>query len=466
MSAPLLNFLRAARSAGLRISAAESIDAVRAMDVIGYEDRERVRNTLSLVLAKTIEEKQRFEECFALYFSRSGFRDEDEAEQPQGGEGEGPANDAAAPPNAIPGQGQAQGMGSGGAGSPLGRMLLENDRAGLAAAMEQAAEAIGVSRISFMTQVNPFTRRIMERMGIQALEAEIAQREAEPDNAALAQRLRDGRDYLRQEVRELVQKNLLLYGKGETERYREEILQRTKLFNLDRRDQERMRVLVRAMARRLATRYARNRRKRLRGQLDARRTLRRNMGWDGIPFLTVWKQKRIDKPKLMVLCDVSGSVAALSQFLLMFLYSLHEALSHIRAFAFAGELVEVSDILEREPVEQAIATIMTRIGYGSSNYGASFVDFEELAMSKIDSTTTVIILGDARGNRTDPRADLVAQMAERSKQVIWLNPEYRTAWGTGDSDMLRYQPYCRIATVCNTLQHLEHIISDILRENG
>lgn len=462
MSAPLLQFLRAARSAGLRISSAESIDAMRAMDVVGYADRQVVRDTLSVVLAKTPEEKQRFAECFDLYFSRNAFKEEVEAGAEDGEAAEGQP----LPSSGLPMQGEGQGQGSGGSGSPLGRMLLENDRAGLAAEMESAAEAVGLARISFMTQVNPYTRRIMERMGVQALEAEINRLEAEPDNAALAQRLREGRDYLRQEVKDLVQKNLLLFGKGETERYREEILQRTKLFNLDRRDQERMRVLVRAMARRLATRYARNRRKRLRGQLDARKTLRRNMAWGGIPFLTVWKQKRIDKPKLVVLCDVSGSVAALSQFLLMFLYSLHEALSHIRAFAFAGELVEVSDILEREPVEQAIATIMTRVGYGSSNYGASFADFEELAMSQLDSSTTVIILGDGRGNRTDPRTDLVQQIADRSKQVIWLNPEYRTAWGTGDSDMLRYAPYCRIVTVCNTLQHLEHIISDILRENG
>ena len=101
------------------------------------------------------------------------------------------------------------------------------------------------------------------------------------------------------------------------------------------------------------------------------------MGWGGIPFLTVWKQKRIEKPRVMVLCDVSGSVAAMAQFLLMFLYALNEALTDIRSFAFAGSLIEVSDILEAEPIEDAIAKIMQAIGFGSSNYGNSLADFED-----------------------------------------------------------------------------------------
>ena len=148
--------------------------------------------------------------------------------------------------------------------------------------------------------------------------------------------LLEGRvERLREAVRDFVERNLLLFARGETEQFREELLKSARLSNLDRRDLERMRVLVRQMAKKLATRYAKTRRRRLRGQLDIRRTLRRNMGWGGIPFITVWKQKRIEKPRVMVLCDVSGSVAAMSQFLLMFLYALNEALSDIRSFAYS-----------------------------------------------------------------------------------------------------------------------------------
>jgi hypothetical protein len=218
------------------------------------------------------------------------------------------------------------------------------------------------------------------------------------------------------------------------------------------------------MAKRLAARYAKTRRKRLRGVLDTRRTLRRNMGWGGVPFITVWKQKRIEKPRVMVLCDVSGSVAAMAQFLLMFLYALNEALSDIRSFAFAGSLIEVSEILEKQPVEQAIAKIMEMIGFGSSNYGNSFADFEDGWMKFVTNKTTVIILGDARGNRTDPRTDIFGRLSQRAKRIIWLNPEYKSAWGTGDSDMYRYAPFCNLVTVCNTLRHLERAITDLLED--
>jgi hypothetical protein len=257
---------------------------------------------------------------------------------------------------------------------------------------------------------------------------------------------------------------LVLFARGETEAFREELLKNTRLSNVERRDLERMKVLVRAMAKKLAARYAKTRRRRLRGQLDVRRTLRRNMGWGGVPFITVWKQKRIEKPRVMVLCDVSGSVAPMAQFLLMFLYSIHEALSDIKSFAFASSTIEVSDILEKKDIEAAIGEIMKTIGYGSSNYGNALADFEDGWGTQVTNKTTIIILGDARGNRTDPRTEIVARLSQRAKRIIWLNPEYRSAWGTGDSDMYRYAAFCNLVTVCTTLRHLERVITDLLED--
>jgi uncharacterized protein with von Willebrand factor type A (vWA) domain len=107
---------------------------------------------------------------------------------------------------------------------------------------------------------------------------------------------------------------------------------------------------------------------------------------------------------------------------------------------------------------------MELIGYGSSNYGNSFADFEDGWMKHVTNKTTVIILGDARGNRTDARTEIIGRLSQRSKRIIWLNPEYRSAWGTGDSDMFRYAPFCNLVTVCNTLRHLERAITDILED--
>jgi uncharacterized protein len=449
-SEPLRQFLQAARSAGIRVSAAEGIDAARAVQVVGFSDRTVLKDSLALVLAKTPDEKNLFDECFDLYFKRDGFtQDDDDA-----------TNEIRNPP--TPGGFGGEGMGGSG-GASLSQMLLDDDRATLAAAMEAAARDSGIQNIRFFTQKNLYARRILDRMGLRHVERDIDALRKE-DSHTLADRLENRIEYLRDQARDLVERNLLLFARGETEKFREELLKSARLSNLERRDLERMRVLVRAMAKRLAARYAKTRRRRLRGQLDARRTLRRNMGWGGVPFITVWKQRRIEKPRVMVLCDVSGSVAAMAQFLLMFLYAMNEALSDIRSFAFAGTLIEVSDILAAEPVETAIAKIMHMIGYGSSNYGNSLADFEDGWMRRVTNKTTIIILGDARGNRTDPRTEIMQHLSQRAKRIIWLNPEFRSAWGTGDSDMFRYRPYCNVVTVCNTLRHLERVVSDLLKD--
>ena len=449
-SEPLRRFLQVARGAGLRVSAAEGIDAARAVRMIGYADREILKDCLGLILAKTPEEKASYDEAFELYFKRDDLgASEDQAQQgqapaawAQGGEG-----------------GQSEGSGQG-----LGQLLEQDDRASLATQMEKAARESGIENIRFFTQKNLYARRILDRMGLRQVERdmEALRQSGTPEGLGRAQFLEGRVDQLRDSVRDFVERNLLLFAKGETEKFREELLKSARLSNLERRDLDRMRVLVRQMARKLAVRYAKTRRRRLRGQLDIRRTMRRNMGWGGIPFITVWKQKRIEKPRVMVLCDVSGSVAPMSQFLLMFLYALNEALSDIRSFAFAGSMIEVSEILEKEPVEQAITKIMETIGFGSSNFGNSFADFEDAWMKDVTNKTTIIILGDARGNRTDPRTDIVSRMSDRCKRIIWLNPEYKSAWGTGDSDMYRYAPFCNLVTVCNTLRHLERAITDIL----
>ena len=455
-SEPLRRFLQVARGAGLRVSAAEGIDAARAVDLIGYADRTILKDTLGLLLAKTPDEKAAYEEVFDLYFKRDEFAggnaDDREESEP---------NEASSPSNGEGGDG----MGGQG-GQSLGSLLSADDRATLATAMEQAAREAGIENIRFFTQKNLYARRILDRMGLRALERdmEAMRQTGTPEGLGRARFLEGKVDQLRDAVRDFVERNLILYAKGETEKFREELLKSARLSNLERRDLDRMRILVRQMAKKLAARYAKTRRRRLRGQLDTRRTLRRNMGWGGIPFITVWKQKRIEKPRVMVLCDVSGSVAAMAQFLLMFMYSINEALSDIRSFAFAGSLIEVSDILEKEPVEQAITKIMSLIGFGSSNYGNSFADFEDGWMKHVTNKTTVIILGDARGNRTDPRTDVIGRLSQRSKRIIWLNPEYRSAWGTGDSDMYRYAPFCNLVTVCSTLRHLERAISDILED--
>lgn len=440
MTAMLLDLLRAARGAGVRISTAESLDAFRAAEAVGYADRTALRDTLTLSLAKSLEEKRAFEACFDLFFQRETVTAGEEADRP-------------APEAAQDGL------------SPLAGMLLANDQAGLAAAMEGAADAIGASSITLFTQTNMFAWRMLEQMGLPELDRDIAALREPDGDAAIAERLEQARAALGTQARAFMERQLTLFAAAATRETREGALRAVRLSQLDRRDMDRMRALVRDMAKQIATRYSRKRWQARRGHLDTRRTMRRNMSFDGIPFHTVWKRTRIDRPTVMALCDVSGSVAAVSRFLLMFLYSLTDVLSGIRSFAYSNHLIEVSDILARREIDDAIEEVMKVVGFGSSDYGRCLADFAEIAMRDIDRNTTVIILGDARGNRNEPRLDLLKQVFERANRVIWLNPEPRPLWGTGDSDILRYDPFCHQVSPCGTVVQLERIIAEMMQQS-
>ena len=204
-------------------------------------------------------------------------------------------------------------------------------------------------------------------MGLRDLERLIAslRRSGEGDGenddsraADLANRLEQGRRYLLEEARSYVERQYELYAKANGEALREEFLMETKMSNLEHRDFDRMHKIVRRMAKKLASRYARRRRHTKRGQLDIRRTLRRNMPHEGIPFEVIWKQTKIERPKIHVICDVSKSVAAAARFLLLFLYSMHEVIAQLEAFAFSDRLISVGNILNKNDVEQAIPEIM------------------------------------------------------------------------------------------------------------
>ena len=442
MQQTLTNFLRALRAMEIPVSPLETIDAHRTVDAVGFADRSLLRDSLCVTLAKSKEEVEKFDECFDMFFTREEFRDRNEAETDR----------SETEPALI-------------ADSPLAQLLLEGREGDLAQAMERAAAASGVANIRYATQRNLFNRRMLDQMGLRQMERMIAalNRSETSAGAAAAQRLEAAREYLFEQAQQYTARQFQLYARFAGEQLRAEFLVKTSLSAVELRDFQRMHRIVRRMAHKLATRYNRRRKHTRRGVLDVRRTLRRNMAYDGIPFETVWKQTKIEKPKIVVICDVSQSVAAAARFLLLFLYSLNEVISSLRAFAFSGNLIEISDILEDKSVEAAIPEILEKIGFRPTDYGRALADFDEGYMDSVDRSTTVMILGDGRTNETDPRIDLMRKLHDRAKSVIWLNPEPETFWGTGDSEMPRYRTFCHVAKTCSTVQDLERIIDDVLK---
>lgn len=451
----LHRFFRAARGAGVHVSPAESIDAMRAVRQVGFSDRAILRDALLLTLAKSQDEKLALGDCFDLFFSQP----EPRQDPPEADNNDDASQDA----NQSPSSGSSSESGEGQPPEelgPLAQMLLSQDRNAIATAIASASGAASLSDIRYSTQRGIFSSRILDAMGLQRLRDDLDELTA--TNPSLAERLRAALDGLREAVRDTVSQGLALYAREEAENLRNEILRNAPLARIERRQVAEMRALIRQIARRLRERYSKPRKRQRRGHLDVRRTLRRNAAWGGVPFLTAWKRKHRDRPKIVALCDVSGSVAQVSDFFLLLIHSLHEVVDDVRSFAFSSHLIEVSNTLETKSPEEAMAEIMAKVGFGSSDYGSSLVDFEHDFMSTLTPQTTVIVLGDARSNNLDPRADILRRISERSKRLVWLNPEGRLAWGFGDSEMPRYATFCTVVRQCATAQQLERAVSDIV----
>ena len=279
----------------------------------------------------------------------------------------------------------------------------------------------------------------------------------------MGQELKRRREWLREQVRDYVERQFLLHADASGKRLREELLRKVKLSNVEHRSFRLIQEIVYKMAKKLAALHSRRKKVFKRGQINIPRTLRHNMAYDGAIFDLKWKSVKIDRPKVFAICDVSGSVANYSRFMLMFLYSLEEVMPKVRSFAFSSDLAEVTDLFERNKLEDAISKTLRDYSGGSTDYGQAFQDFKRLCLDDIDHRTTIIILGDGRNNYGDPRSEILKEMYDRCKRLIWLNPESRNSWYVGDAEMRKYSAYCHQVDECNSLMHLERVVGNLLR---
>ena len=495
----IADFLRILRAADIQVSPAEAIDAAAVIDEIGMGDRTLLKHALGHSLAKTEFEKQAFDACFETYFMppdmKIGMPDAAHDDTSEAGDAEqGAGQDADGEAEADNGEGQdgeaqdgeaqgspsqggdAQGNASGGkptggaqaeaemSGAPqsLLEMVENRDTAALQSAMADAATRVGLANAKLFTQQGMFSRRILEHMGLNEFDRQLREM-AEGGETARADALKAGRAQLFDAVFEFVERQIAMRTKNAGRLLREDALSRIRLTNLDKSDMKIMRGLIQRLAKRLASRHSRRRKKAQRGMLDIRRTMRANVAYDGNLFELAWRRTKIDRPKLIVLCDVSGSVAAVSRFFLMFLYSLDEVMPKTRSFVFSNRAGEISDMMKTGDMDQVMEGALREYGGGSTDYGMSLMDLAEATLDDIDKKTTVMILGDARSNYGDPGHLVLKEMHERAARVIWLNPEAESSWGTGDSEMKKLGAYCTHTKVCNSVKHVERVLDDLLR---
>ena len=451
MTQVLSDFIRALRASNVRVSTSESIDAAAAVDTIGFDERALLKTSLAQVLAKTPEEKALFSDCFDRFFFADDLAGVDALDETA------PEPDAS-PDEAGPETGEGEGQGQGG-GTSLAALMQSGNRAELQRAVANAAREAGINNIRLFTQRGMFMRRVLEILGIEALEAEIRDAGESPRADELSLR----RQQLIDEVRAQIDRQLELYTANAWPELREEILEKTPLSAVEVRDFRFMQALVQKLAKRLVSLHSRRRKIAQRGHLDVRQTIRRNVEYDGLLFETVWKRRKIDRPKVIAVCDVSGSVANAARFLLLFLYSVTEVIPKVRAFAFSNQLAEITDLFQDSVAEDAINLALQRHGWGSTDYGRAMTDLETAVLDDVDHRTTVLILGDARSNYGDPGVASLRRIHERARRVLWLNPEPQAFWNSGDSEMRRLGTACDRVDSCRSIRDLERLVGELMR---
>lgn len=445
----LRDFIHILRSSDLRVSTSESIDAMNVVSEIGIEDRSLLKHSLSFSLAKTLREKEIFNECFDNFFEENYMNFSEDKLPQKNNEKDSEINDLDVLDKNE---------------NSLEELYNNSDRTSLMTAMALAAREANLQDIRLFTQVGMFTRKIFDEMGLEKLNHDIFQASRE-GNIRREEDLKNIRENLRLEIREYIENQVKLRTSNTGKQLREDALSQMRLTQADKSDYKIMSGIIKKMARRLISVHSRRKRKSQRGLLDIRSTIRANQEYDGILFETLWKKTKVDRPKIVALCDVSGSVANVSRFFLMFLHSLTEILPNVRTFAFSNKAGEVTDLFENKDIEVAAAETLLLNGGGSTDYGQAFIDLEGLLENNIDRKTTVIILGDARSNYGDPRCDVLKTIQEKSKRILFLNPEPKSVWGTGDSEMLRFIPYCSKSKVCSSLLDLERVVDDMIRSS-
>ncbi|MCE2459357.1 MAG: VWA domain-containing protein [Pseudomonadales bacterium] len=440
-------FVTALRNAEIGASPAETLTAFEIAERVGIADKALLRDSLALALAKSREEKARFDETFDRFFALA-FRDR-------------------AKPTFVERVDRDSMMRQLRAGASPGLVqsvanVLDDERDSLAFRIHRAAAESEIHRIKSLREKSLYGRQIGTALGLDELDAYLDAGGPTRGDANTREFLRYLRQYFRQQIGDYVDTQYQLHLDASGKRAILEAALKSNLDQLPVAYHQDVRRVVEKMAEKLAKDHRRRRKRARRGVLDIKRTLRSNVAYDGALFDLKWRQEKREPGAVFVLCDVSSSVARVARFLLLFLYELTEALPNIRAFAFSSRLGEVTDVMRQRETEIAIEEALFTWGKGNTDYARAFADFRELCGSEINQHSTLIVLGDARTNYYDPRVDIFEELTRRAKQTFWLNPETRDRWQEGDSEMRRYAPYCFRVETCNKLRDIERFADRLL----
>jgi len=468
MQEKLVEFANLLRQNGVRVSLAETLDAISASDVTGLAERDLFRAALRATMIKRATEIPVFEELFDVYFSGLGEIIKGASKGVQ---------DALAMSDMdfqqFLDEMEEMLKKHGDELSELAKQLLQNRDGQLERMMREAARAVRMQGIQRTIEENYFARALARALGLDKLEQEIKELREQLQKLDLGPGLRarmeeylDRRlkmldDIIRKYVRQEREKRDL---KSREEQRMNQLADKS-FYYLSDEELEKMREAVTRLAQRLKNIISVRRKRMKKGRFDIKRTLRHNLAYGGVPFKLRFEKRKREKPQVLILCDVSDSVRNASRFMLQFVYSLQDLYSRVRSFVFVADIGEVTEHFRTNDIKEALDVALRGDiinVYAHSDFGRSFRSFVGDHMGAVNKRTTVIVLGDARNNYNLPHDWCLREIRQRAKRVIWLNPESRNTWGFGDSEMERYAIHCDLVEECRNLNQLYRVIDQLV----
>ncbi len=476
----LSGFIVELRAAGLPVSLTENLDAMEAVTHIPLEDREAFKYALGATLVKNHSHWRAFETVFEVYFSLRGEQyemvdgqwldelDLDELDEDGAGDGDGQ-------------QGQGGGGGDGLSPEELAEMLFQALMRGDQATMRAIARQ-SVKRFAGMEPGRPVggtyylyrTLRNLELDGMLERLMEQAREQADGPLSNLEERLEkdefEGRiDQLKKEIEAEIRRRLVADRGVEAmaKTLRKPLPEDVDFMHATRDEMMSLRKAIIPLTRKLAVRLARKRRHGRKGPLDFRSTVRHSLSYGGVPAEPKFKYPRPSKPEILVIADISGSVAAFARFTLHLVYALSSQFSKVRSFVFIDGLDEVTSYFEgTDDINQAVHRVNTEADVvwvdGHSDYGHALEVFWDGYGKDITKKSTVLILGDARNNYHQSQAWIVQEIERKARHVHWLNPEPRSYWDTGDSIVSEYGVHCDGVWEVRNLRQLEKFVETLV----
>ncbi len=446
------NFAAGLRAGGLRISTAEVLDCLSQLELIDQLNESQFRSTLRTNFVKSHRDMRRFEHIYRLYFHEqqsdfSALEERSEVQEllerlPSAGAIEGEIRDFLL-------------------GEPLG--LLERFEQIRISDAEQRSSKLAVSQLGGNLEIMIALNRMRRELGLVLGQADD---ELGWENSAAV------RTYLDERLNSV--QSMLLNSDAplnESLRHVRTNEQHIRAFGekpfsaLSAQELEEMQAAIERLVRKLKDLVARRHQAASRSHLDVKQTLRRAGRYQGIPLELCYRKHAPAKGKVVAICDISSSVWGTARFMLSVLYALQECFSRVNSFVFINRICEVSEVLENHEINRALELVLREldISYGApTDYGAALLSFREHHMDVLNKRTTLIIMGDARSNYMNPRSEILGELREKCRRIIWLNPEPEKIWHTGDSEMLRYKPYCHELRTCRNLNQLISFIEDLV----